>query len=180
MNRSTFITAASAAALIAPAAWAGSKTIDYTPGPVDAALKEGKTVFIDYAADWCSTCHRQERVINALREANQTKAIALLQKNLGEADSAVFDFTLANLYLQSEELDRALGVHRLAHAQGQLRLRDQVHLRAAQGRYEQEHRGRLARDDGARRALAVDLLLELGELDEVEGDRQLRAALAEL
>ncbi len=95
MNRRTFITAASAAALIAPAAWAGSKTIDYTPGLVDAALKEGKTVFIDYAADWCSTCHRQERVINALREANPAYDEAMIFVRVdwdkyGQDDVAVF------------------------------------------------------------------------------------------
>jgi len=45
---------------------------------------------------------------DALRAENQQKAIALLEKNLGEATSAVFDFTLANLYLQGEELERAL------------------------------------------------------------------------
>ncbi len=27
-------------------------------------------MFVDYAADWCSTCKRQERVINALRTEN--------------------------------------------------------------------------------------------------------------
>lgn len=70
MNRRTFIAATATAALIAPAAFAGGKTIDYTPGLIDAALEEGKIVFVDYAADWCSTCHRQERVINAIREAN--------------------------------------------------------------------------------------------------------------
>jgi len=38
--------------------------------PIKAALDAGKTVFVDYAADWCSTCARQERVINALRSEN--------------------------------------------------------------------------------------------------------------
>ena len=69
MNRRTFIAATSAILLSAPA-FAGGGTIDYTPGLIDAALEDGKTVFVDYAASWCSTCARQERVINALRAAN--------------------------------------------------------------------------------------------------------------
>ena len=40
----------------------------------DGLLKEklaaGETVLVDFAASWCSTCKRQERVINELRAAN--------------------------------------------------------------------------------------------------------------
>ena len=72
MNRRTFLlfcTATSAA--LAPSAWAMTpKTIDYTPGSVEQALAEGKTVFLDFSASWCSTCARQERVIEALRAEN--------------------------------------------------------------------------------------------------------------
>lgn len=38
--------------------------------PIAKALAEGKTVFVDYAADWCSTCAAQARVITALRAEN--------------------------------------------------------------------------------------------------------------
>lgn len=70
MNRRFFLTTAMAATLAMPA-FAGGKTINYTNSdPIKAALKAGKTVFVDYAADWCSTCARQERVINALRGEN--------------------------------------------------------------------------------------------------------------
>lgn len=47
-----------------------SDTLDYAPGLIKQALADGKTVFVDYAADWCSTCARQERVIAALRDEN--------------------------------------------------------------------------------------------------------------
>lgn len=40
--------------------------VDYKPGLIQSKLNEGKTVFVDYAADWCGTCKRQERVINSL------------------------------------------------------------------------------------------------------------------
>jgi len=46
------------------------ETVDYAPGLIQEALANGKTVFVDFAADWCSTCARQERVINALRGEN--------------------------------------------------------------------------------------------------------------
>ena len=69
MYRRTFLAAALATtALPFGAAQAGS--VDYTPGLIETALAEGKTVFVDYAADWCGTCRRQERVISALRAGN--------------------------------------------------------------------------------------------------------------
>lgn len=69
INRRFFL-ATSAAALAVPTAGfaRGPKMIEFDKSnPIKAALKAGKTVFIDFAADWCSTCARQERVINALR-----------------------------------------------------------------------------------------------------------------
>lgn len=69
MDRRTFlISAAAASALPLTAQAAGF--VDYTPGAINTALAEGKTVFVDFSATWCSTCARQERVINALRADN--------------------------------------------------------------------------------------------------------------
>ena len=71
MHRRTFLVSASA--LIAlPLAARAAQFVDYEPGVIDAALRDGRTVLVDYAADWCSTCKRQERVINALRAENPT------------------------------------------------------------------------------------------------------------
>lgn len=69
MKRRHFLTLAGAAAL-APHAAIASGFVDYTPGTIAAALDSGKTVLVDYSAAWCSTCKRQERVINALRSAD--------------------------------------------------------------------------------------------------------------
>jgi thiol:disulfide interchange protein len=66
MNRRTFLLASGATLVALPAAAA----LDYTPGLVSAELAAGKTLFLDFKADWCSTCAAQERVINALRGEN--------------------------------------------------------------------------------------------------------------
>ena len=73
MHRRHFLTLAASTALVSPLmpsiAKAG-ETVDYTPGLIQEALAEGKTLFVDYAADWCSTCARQERIISQLRGEN--------------------------------------------------------------------------------------------------------------
>lgn len=68
MNRRSFITAAGAFTLLPAAVRAAF--VEYAPGMIEAALKEGKTVFVDYSATWCSTCKRQERVISTLKAEN--------------------------------------------------------------------------------------------------------------
>lgn len=62
-----FFLAAGLSLAMAPLSAQAAEFIDYSPGVIDAALAEGKTVFVDYSATWCGTCKRQERVINALR-----------------------------------------------------------------------------------------------------------------
>ncbi len=69
MKRRNFIATALVTSLL-PLAATSADIAEYTPGLIETALNEGKTVFVDYSATWCSTCKRQERVINALREAN--------------------------------------------------------------------------------------------------------------
>lgn len=69
IDRRHFIVASAAAALVTPIA-ARADTLDYSPGLVDQRLAAGETVFLDFAADWCSTCRRQERVIEELRAEN--------------------------------------------------------------------------------------------------------------
>jgi thiol-disulfide isomerase/thioredoxin len=68
MLRRTFL-ATSLAAFVPFSAVAGD-LVDYTPGLIKKALAEGKTVFVDYKADWCGTCASQERTIAALRKDN--------------------------------------------------------------------------------------------------------------
>jgi thiol:disulfide interchange protein len=66
MNRRSFLLTSSAVLVAGPAL----AMTDYTPGLVQAELAAGKTVFIDFGADWCSTCAAQERAITALRAEN--------------------------------------------------------------------------------------------------------------
>jgi len=69
MQRRHFLLTAAAASLT-PFAASAAGFVTYKPGLIEAELKAGKTVFVDYSATWCSTCKRQERVINALRNAD--------------------------------------------------------------------------------------------------------------
>lgn len=71
MNRRTFLMTTAAAALIPALASAAQ---NYTPGLVDDLLAEGKTVFIDFKTDWCTTCAAQERIIGALKSENPAYA----------------------------------------------------------------------------------------------------------
>lgn len=68
MNRRDFLSLTAAVSLVPALARAG--VMNYSPGLVTQALAEGKTVFLDFKASWCSTCAAQERVINALRSEN--------------------------------------------------------------------------------------------------------------
>ncbi|MDJ0640197.1 MAG: thioredoxin family protein [Paracoccaceae bacterium] len=66
MDRRTFL--ASTAAVIAAGPALAFR--NYGPGIVEKELKAGKTVFVDFAADWCSTCRAQEAKIRKLRKEN--------------------------------------------------------------------------------------------------------------
>lgn len=68
MNRREFIAFGAGFALLPAFAHAAPR--GYSPGLVDDLLAQGKTVFLDFKADWCSTCAAQERVINALLQEN--------------------------------------------------------------------------------------------------------------
>ncbi len=69
MKRRTFLAFAATTSVLPHTAFAAG-FVDYTPGLIQSELAAGKTVFVDYSAVWCSTCARQERVINALRGQN--------------------------------------------------------------------------------------------------------------
>lgn len=75
MIRRTFILGlAAAAAFPAAGASAAAGFVDYKPGVIEKALASGKTVFVDYAATWCTTCKAQERVIAQLLKENPAYA----------------------------------------------------------------------------------------------------------
>ena len=66
MNRRLFM-GFIASLLITPSILFAGESVDYKPGLIKKELADGKTVFVDYAADWCGTCKRQERIISMLR-----------------------------------------------------------------------------------------------------------------
>jgi len=69
MKRRAFI-ALSFAVAMAPMSVLADGFKAYTPGAIQDALAAGKTVLVDYSATWCSTCARQARVINSLRDGD--------------------------------------------------------------------------------------------------------------
>jgi len=69
MKRRTFL-GLFAALAFAPSMLFAAETVDYTPGLIKSELAAGKTLFVDYAADWCGTCKRQERILSDLRAKN--------------------------------------------------------------------------------------------------------------
>lgn len=78
MDRRHFLAITAAVATLPLRAYANSGSVAYTPGLVDQALAEGKTVFIDFATDWCTTCAAQNRVIQKLRAGNPAYDAGLL------------------------------------------------------------------------------------------------------
>lgn len=45
-----------------------------TPAEVQAAQAAGKAVFVDFKADWCSTCRAQEKIIGEILSEDPTLA----------------------------------------------------------------------------------------------------------
>jgi thiol-disulfide isomerase/thioredoxin len=69
MKRRTFLMGAAAVAT-APTLGLAASGQAYKPGLVSAELAAGKTVFLDFYTDWCSTCAAQHRAIEALKAEN--------------------------------------------------------------------------------------------------------------
>lgn len=81
MKRREFIALSAVAAMTPGAIWAGD-TLKYRPGLVRERLAAGETVFVDFAASWCTTCRTQERVIGQLRATNPAYDAAITFVNV--------------------------------------------------------------------------------------------------
>ena len=68
MKRRIFLASTAAFALARPSFAATGQ--DYRDGLVDEELAAGKTVFLDFYTDWCSTCRSQGKTIRALLDEN--------------------------------------------------------------------------------------------------------------
>ncbi|MEM8802442.1 MAG: thioredoxin family protein [Pseudomonadota bacterium] len=68
MDRRHFLMSLAATATAGPVL-AGSGQ-EYTEGLVQQELDAGKTVFVAFSANWCSTCRVQERKMKDLKAAN--------------------------------------------------------------------------------------------------------------
>lgn len=69
MKRREFLTLGGAMVLAPIAAQVQATTVTYASGEVAAQLANGKTVFLDFYTDWCTTCNAQKRAIQALRSS---------------------------------------------------------------------------------------------------------------
>lgn len=69
MKRREFMAVAGAIAVL-PSMGFAAETLDYRPGLVQERLTAGEIVFLDFKADWWTTCCAQERVIGQLRGSN--------------------------------------------------------------------------------------------------------------
>lgn len=70
MNRRHFLATTAAVLSLAPGAALAEYGTAYSPGLVDRELAAGKTVFVGFSADWCTTCKAQERQLDALMAEN--------------------------------------------------------------------------------------------------------------
>ncbi|MDP7150347.1 MAG: thioredoxin family protein [Paracoccaceae bacterium] len=72
MERRDFLKTTTLAALLPLAAIASEngRWTSYSPGVVETALAEGKTVFVDFHAVWCGTCKAQRRQMDKLMDEN--------------------------------------------------------------------------------------------------------------
>ena len=77
MNRRDLMCLTLVGSLMPALALAGG-SVDYRPGVIADALAEGKTVFVDYTTEWCTTCAAQKRAITALRRDNPAYDAAML------------------------------------------------------------------------------------------------------
>ena len=71
MKRRIFLSAVFSILITTQVGYAKDR-IFYSPGLAEAAIKEGKVVFLDFWTNWCTTCVAQDRVIRELRSSNQT------------------------------------------------------------------------------------------------------------
>lgn len=53
----------------------------FTKAEYDTALKAGRTVVVDFHADWCPTCRKQEPLINEIVKSKGYENIVALKAN---------------------------------------------------------------------------------------------------
>ena len=86
----------------------------FTQAKFDALNKKGKPVLVDIYADWCSTCKKQERVLQELLPQPEFKGFTVLRVNFDTQSAVVkafdahFQSTLI-VYKNGKEAGRVTG-----------------------------------------------------------------------
>ncbi len=68
MLRRDFLLLSAAVSLVPLAA--SASFVPYTPGVAEDAMARGDRIILDFYATWCSTCARQQRIMDQLRAQN--------------------------------------------------------------------------------------------------------------
>ena len=70
LNRRLFLAGLAAAGTTTLLSTPSYAAVDFDEATFNEKLAAGEPVLLDFKADWCSTCRRQERVIGQLRADN--------------------------------------------------------------------------------------------------------------
>ncbi|MEM6987159.1 MAG: thioredoxin family protein [Pseudomonadota bacterium] len=70
LNRRLFLAGLAAAGTTTLLSTPSHAAVDFDEATFNEKLAAGEPVLLDFKADWCSTCRRQERVIGQLRADN--------------------------------------------------------------------------------------------------------------
>lgn len=85
MHRRRFLASLTASAAIAGSvsfaslAQASAHAVPYSAKQLQGLLASGKTVLLDFAATWCTTCRAQERVLDSLMGGGAYNNIVLMR-----------------------------------------------------------------------------------------------------
>ncbi len=87
----------------------------FTKAEYDAALKAGRTVVVDFHADWCPTCRKQEPLINEIVKSKGYENIVALKANYDDESDLKRSLNVSRqstvvVFKNGKEVGRSTGV----------------------------------------------------------------------